>query len=70
MDSVNAQKSYKRYRMQTFIAAPLGYALCYVCRLSVLDLCHRKLVNGFLADGANMGAPVGIMALSLPSISL
>ena len=80
MDSSKAQKSYKRYRMQTFIAATLGYALYYVCRLSmgvmkqplidagllsatqlgVVGACLYwtyavgKLVNGFLADGANI----------------
>ncbi len=74
------QKDYKRLRMQTFITATLGYALYYVCRLSMgvmkqplidagllsatqlgiigacLYWCYAlgKLVNGFLADGANI----------------
>ena len=73
-------KTYKRQRMQTFIAATLGYALYYVCRLSmgvmkqplidagllsatqlgVIGACLYwtyavgKLVNGFLADSANI----------------
>lgn len=76
----NLQKKYKSYRMQTFIAATLGYALYYVCRLSmgvmkqplidagllsatqlgVIGACLYwtyavgKLVNGFLADSANI----------------
>ena len=74
------ERSYKRYRMQTFVAATLGYALYYVCRLSmgvmkqplidagllsatqlgVIGACLYwtyavgKLVNGFLADSANI----------------
>ena len=73
-------KTYKRLRMQTFVAATLGYALYYVCRLSmgvmkqplidagllsatqlgVIGACLYwtyavgKLVNGFLADSANI----------------
>ncbi|MBO6170262.1 MAG: MFS transporter [Bacteroidales bacterium] len=73
-------KTYKRLRMQTFIAATLGYALYYVCRLSmgvmkqpiidagllnatqlgIVGACLYwtyavgKLVNGFLADNANI----------------
>lgn len=76
----NLQKKYKNYRMQTFIAATLGYALYYVCRLSmgvmkqplidagllsatqlgIIGACLYwtyavgKLVNGFLADSANI----------------
>lgn len=71
---------YKRRRMQTFLAATFGYALYYVCRLSmgvmkqplidagllnatqlgIIGACLYwtyavgKLVNGFLADGANI----------------
>ena len=74
------QKTYKNYRMQTFLAATFGYALYYVCRLSmgvmkqplidagllsatqlgVIGACLYwtyavgKLVNGFLADSANI----------------
>ena len=74
------EKTYKRQRMQTFIAATLGYALYYVCRLSmgvmkqpiidagllnatqlgIIGACLYwsyavgKLVNGFLADSANI----------------
>lgn len=73
-------KKYKSRRMQTFVAATLGYALYYVCRLSmgvmkqplidagllsatqlgVIGACLYwvyavgKLVNGFLADNANI----------------
>ena len=82
-DKVPAEKvdrTYKRLRMQTFIAATFGYALYYVCRLSmgvmkqplidagllsatqlgVIGACLYwtyavgKLVNGFLADSANI----------------
>ena len=74
------QKVYKRQRMQTFLAATFGYALYYVCRLSmgvmkqpiidagllnapqlgIVGACLYwtyavgKLVNGFLADSANI----------------
>lgn len=74
------ESSYKRQRMQTFLTATFGYALYYVCRLSmgvmkqplideglltatqlgVIGACLYwayavgKLVNGFLADGANI----------------
>ena len=74
------QSTYKRQRMQTFLTATFGYALYYVCRLSmgvmkqplidtglltatqlgVIGACLYwayavgKLVNGFLADGANI----------------
>ncbi|MBR0245405.1 MAG: MFS transporter [Bacteroidales bacterium] len=80
MDNNQVQKAYKRYRMQTFVTATLGYALYYVCRLSmgvmkqplidagllsatqlgVIGACLYwtyavgKLVNGFLADSANI----------------
>lgn len=80
MDNNQVQKTYKRYRMQTFVTATLGYALYYVCRLSmgvmkqplidagllsatqlgVIGACLYwtyavgKLVNGFLADSANI----------------
>lgn len=80
MGNDQEQKAYKRYRMQTFVTATLGYALYYVCRLSmgvmkqplidagllsatqlgVIGACLYwtyavgKLVNGFLADSANI----------------
>ena len=73
-------KTYKRLRIQTFLAATFGYALYYVCRLSmgvmkqplidagllnatqlgIIGACLYwayavgKLVNGFLADNANI----------------
>ncbi|MBO5813310.1 MAG: MFS transporter [Alistipes sp.] len=73
-------KLYRRLRMETFLAGTLGYALYYVCRLSmgvmkqplidaelltatqlgVIGACLYwiyavgKLVNGFLADRANI----------------
>lgn len=73
-------KTYKRLRIQTFLAATFGYALYYVCRLSmgvmkqplidagllnatqlgIIGACLYwayaigKLVNGFLADSANI----------------
>ena len=80
MTDTKTEKTYKRYRMQTFLAATFGYALYYVCRLSmgvmkqplidaglltatqlgVIGACLYwtyavgKLVNGFLADSANI----------------
>ena len=73
-------KTYKRLRIQAFLAATFGYALYYVCRLSmgvmkqplidagllnatqlgIIGACLywayaiAKLVNGFLADNANI----------------
>ena len=73
-------KTYKRQRIQTFLAATFGYALYYVCRLSmgvmkqplidagllnatqlgIIGACLYwayaigKLINGFLADSANI----------------
>ena len=73
-------KTYKRLRIQVFISATLGYALYYVCRLSmgvmkqplidagllnatqlgIIGACLYwsyaigKLINGFLADSANI----------------
>ena len=73
-------KTYKRMRIQTFLAATFGYALYYVCRLSmgvmkqplidaglltatqlgIIGACLYwayaigKLINGFLADSANI----------------
>lgn len=75
-----ADRTYKRLRFQTFMAATFGYALYYVCRLSMgvmkqplidagllsatqlgaIGACLYwtyavgKLVNGFLADSANI----------------
>lgn len=79
MDAVQT-KIYRRKRIQAFLAATLGYALYYVCRLSMgvmkqplidADLLSAtqlgligaclywsyavgKLINGFLADSANI----------------
>jgi len=73
-------KTYKRLRLQPFLAATFGYALYYVCRLSmgvmkqpiidagllnatqlgIIGACLYwayavgKLINGFLADSANI----------------
>lgn len=73
-------KTYKRQRIETFLAATFGYALYYVCRLSmgvmkqplidaglldatqlgIIGACLYwayaigKLINGFLADSANI----------------
>ncbi|MBQ9462656.1 MAG: MFS transporter [Bacteroidales bacterium] len=78
--AADVTKVYKRRRMQTFLAATFGYALYYVCRLSmgvmkqpiidagllnatqlgIIGACLYwtyavgKLVNGFLADSANI----------------
>lgn len=74
------ESTYKKQRIQAFVAATLGYALYYVCRLSmgvmkqplidagllnatqlgVIGACLYwayavgKLINGFLADSANI----------------
>ncbi len=74
------EKTYKRLRLQPFLAATFGYALYYVCRLSmgvmkqpiidagllnatqlgIIGACLYwayavgKLINGFLADSANI----------------
>ena len=74
------EKTYKRLRLQPFLAGTFGYALYYVCRLSmgvmkqpiidagllnatqlgIIGACLYwayavgKLINGFLADSANI----------------
>ena len=47
-------KSYKRYRMQTFVAATLGYALYYVCRLS-MGVMKQPLIDAGLLSATQLG---------------
>ena len=44
-------KTYKRLRIQTFLAATFGYALYYVCRLSMGVMKQPLIDAGLLLDG-------------------
>lgn len=47
-------KTYKRLRIQTFLAATFGYALYYVCRLS-MGVMKQPLIDAGLLDAAQLG---------------
>ena len=47
-------KTYKRLRMQTFISATLGYALYYVCRLS-MGVMKQPLIDAGLLNATQLG---------------
>ncbi|MBO4476532.1 MAG: MFS transporter [Bacteroidales bacterium] len=47
-------KSYKRLRMQTFLAATFGYALYYVCRLSV-GVMKQPIIDAGLLNATQLG---------------
>lgn len=48
------QKTYSRQRMQTFIAATIGYALYYVCRLS-MGVMKQPLIDAGLLTATQLG---------------
>ena len=48
------QKVYKRKRMQAFIAGTLGYALYYVCRLS-MGVMKQPLIDAGLLNATQLG---------------
>ena len=48
------EKSYKSKRIQTFIAATLGYALYYVCRLS-MGVMKQPLIDAGLLNATQLG---------------
>lgn len=48
------QKIYKRKRMQAFIAGTLGYALYYVCRLS-MGVMKQPLIDAGLLNATQLG---------------
>ena len=47
-------KTYKNYRIQTFVAATLGYALYYVCRLS-MGVMKQPLIDAGLLNATQLG---------------
>ena len=47
-------KTYKRQRIQTFIAATIGYALYYVCRLS-MGVMKQPLIDAGLLTATQLG---------------
>ena len=47
-------KTYQRLRIQTFVAATLGYALYYVCRLS-MGVMKQPLIDAGLLDATQLG---------------
>ena len=46
-------KAYKRQRMQTFLAATFGYALYYVCRLSMGVMKQPLIDAGLLSSSVS-----------------
>ncbi|MBQ6556105.1 MAG: MFS transporter, partial [Bacteroidales bacterium] len=48
------QKVYKRQRMQTFLAATFGYALYYVCRLS-MGVMKQPIIDAGLLNATQLG---------------
>ena len=48
------ERTYKRQRMQTFITATLGYALYYVCRLS-MGVMKQPLIDSGLLSATQLG---------------
>ena len=48
------ERTYKRQRMQTFITATLGYALYYVCRLS-MGVMKQPLIDAGLLNATQLG---------------
>jgi len=60
MDNNQVQKAYKRYRMQTFVTATLGYALYYVCRLS-MGVMKQPLIDAGLLTATQLGLIVACL---------
>ena len=50
----NVDKTYKRLRFQAFLAGTLGYALYYVCRLS-MGVMKQPLIDAGLLDATQLG---------------
>ena len=48
------QKTYKRLRMQTFLTGTFGYALYYVCRLS-MGVMKQPLIDAGLLNATQLG---------------
>lgn len=48
------QKTYKRLRIQTFLAGTFGYALYYVCRLS-MGVMKQPIIDAGLLDATQLG---------------
>ncbi|MGM9738269.1 MAG: MFS transporter [Candidatus Cryptobacteroides sp.] len=48
------EKTYKRLRMSTFIAATLGYSLYYVCRTS-LNVVKQPIIDSGFLDAGQLG---------------
>lgn len=49
-----ADRKYKRLRLQAFIAATLGYSLYYVCRTS-LNVMKQPIIDSGLLDATQLG---------------
>ena len=47
-------KTYKRFRMQAFLAGTFGYALYYVCRLS-MGVMKQPLIDEGLLNATQLG---------------
>ena len=54
IDKVRQDKVYKRLRMETFLSGTLGYALYYVCRLS-MGVMKQPLIEAGLLTATQLG---------------
>ena len=54
IDAEKTEKTYKRLRMSTFIAATLGYSLYYVCRTS-LNVVKQPIIDSGFLDAGQLG---------------
>src|ERR1035437_6140191 len=53
-DAFTIKKYYKKYRLNVFTAATLGYALFYVCRLSI-SVAKKPLVDAHVFTESELG---------------
>lgn len=59
-NSGNTERDFKRIRLTTFVSATCGYALYYVCRLS-MNIVHKPIVD----DGVFTESQLGIIGSCL-----
>jgi MFS transporter, OPA family, sugar phosphate sensor protein UhpC len=55
MDEVSAKNKYKQYRWSVFLSATIGYALFYVCRLSI-SVVKKPLVDAGIFTETQLGS--------------
>lgn len=54
VDAAKSDKTYKRLRMSTFLAATFGYSLYYVCRTS-LNVVKQPIIDSGFLDASQLG---------------